>query len=209
VEYLAKDLQEWQEAPRLSSLAGATGVLFNISKPRGIDFLDRLEEVLRENHAVRKIIRASKRTFTKLAPKELLADLASAADFVVLAIADCGSCNICTEYDPLGVEKKPDDGLRTCGLSMCVLEALFFESRRIPTAVVGTVEYGQAAHVQESAVGLPHYPLVIVPRSIQRLFRDEVRKIADGVTDAIVSRLTRSADTVTLTESEVYDGEAE
>jgi hypothetical protein len=203
VEYLAKDLRDWREAPRLAALAGTTGVLFNISKPRGLDFLDRLDEVLREAYGVKKIIRASKRTFTKLAPQGLLEDLVKEADFVVLAIADCGSCNICTDYG-LKAAQKSDDDLRMCGLSMCVLEALFFETRAIPTAVVGTVEYGQAAEVQQSAIGLPRYPLVTVPRSIQRLFRDEVRKIADSVTDAIVSRLTGSRPT-THTESEVYD----
>ena len=75
-------------APRPRSLAGKTGVLLDISKPRGADFLDRVEEVLREQYGVTEIIRARKPTFTKPAPEDLRADLARRADFVIEALAD-------------------------------------------------------------------------------------------------------------------------
>lgn len=177
-------------APRPSSLAGKVGVLFNVSKPRGIDFFDRVEELSREDYGVKEVIRASKRTFTKLAPAQLLEDLARGADFVVLAIADCGSCNICTEYQSAAAEGEPKRHFRTCGLSACVHEALFFERRGIPTAVVATTEYELAARVQQSELRLPPYPLVVVRRSIQRLSREQVRRIADDAMGAIVNRLT-------------------
>ena len=75
-------------APRLRSLEGKVAVLLDISKPRGADFLDRVEEVLRQNYNVKDVIRARKPTFTKPAPAELREDLATKADFVVEALAD-------------------------------------------------------------------------------------------------------------------------
>lgn len=178
-------------APRPRSLVGKVGVLLDISKPRGVDFLDRVEEVLRQNYRVKEIIRARKRTFTKPAPNDLLADLARRADFVILALADCGLCNTCIEYESLSVEGNAGSSLQTCGLSTCVDEALFFEGKGVPTAVVATVEYVQAARAQEAELGLPQYPIVTVHRSIQRLLRDEVRRLADKAMEAIVSRLIR------------------
>ena len=75
-------------APRLDSLSAKVGVLLDISKPRGADFLDRVEEVLRQKYLVKEIIRARKPTFTKPAPDDLRADLARRADFVIEALAD-------------------------------------------------------------------------------------------------------------------------
>ena len=75
-------------APRLRSLEGKVGVLLDISKPRGADFLDRVEEVLREKYHVSEVIRARKPTFTKPAPDDLRADLCKRADFVIEALAD-------------------------------------------------------------------------------------------------------------------------
>lgn len=173
-------------APRLRSLEGKVGVLFDISKPHGVDFLDRVEEVLRRSCRVGQVLRARKRTFTKRAPEDLLATLSGEADFVILAFADCGSCTQCIEYEA-GDELGSD--LRTCGLSNCVGEALFFERRGIPTAVVGTAEYAVAARVQQAALGLPPYPIVTVRGSILRLLRDEVRALADEAMGAIVGRL--------------------
>jgi hypothetical protein len=187
-----KETGEAGLAPRSSSLAGTVGVLFNISKPRGIDFLDRVEELLREQYGVQNVIRASKRTFTKLAPAELLEELARGAKFVVLAIADCGSCNVCTEYSAAAAAGEPKRRFHNCGLSACVHEALFFERRGIPTAVVATTEYAQAVRVQQSELGLPPYSLVLVPGSIQRLSREEVQRVADQTIESIVNRLTET-----------------
>ena len=75
-------------APRLSSLQGKVAVLLDISKPKGQDFLDRIEEVLRRDHGVADVIRARKPTFTKPAPSELREDLARRAGFVIEALAD-------------------------------------------------------------------------------------------------------------------------
>ena len=74
-------------APRLDSLEGKTLALLDISKPRGKEFLDRLEQLLRERYRVSRIVRETKPTYTKPAPEALLERLAF-VDGVIEALAD-------------------------------------------------------------------------------------------------------------------------
>jgi hypothetical protein len=74
-------------APRLQTLAGKTIALLDISKPGGNLFLDRLERLLVTHHAVARIVREIKPTFTRPAPEQLLEKLRN-VDAVVEALAD-------------------------------------------------------------------------------------------------------------------------
>ena len=74
-------------APRLETLAGKTIALLDISKPGGNVFLDRIEFLLMKRHAVGRVLRETKPTYTKPAPKQLLEKLKS-VDAVVEALAD-------------------------------------------------------------------------------------------------------------------------
>ena len=74
-------------APRLDTLRGKTLALLDISKPKGREFLDRLELLLRERYGVAKIVREIKPTYTKPAPGALLEKLAF-VDGVIEALAD-------------------------------------------------------------------------------------------------------------------------
>lgn len=75
-----------ERAPRLDDLSGRTVGLLDISKPRGDLFLDRIEEALASRGA--KIRRYQKPTFTKPAPADLRAEIASRCDAVIEALAD-------------------------------------------------------------------------------------------------------------------------
>jgi len=72
--------------PRLSSLAGRTIGLLDISKPRGDVFLGRLEQRLAARGA--KVLRYAKPTFTKPAPVDLRQAIATHCDAVIEALAD-------------------------------------------------------------------------------------------------------------------------
>ena len=71
---------------RLSSLAGATVGLLDISKPRGKEFLDEVEAQLTELGATVK--RYSKPTFTRVAPTELSQQISVECDAVIEGLAD-------------------------------------------------------------------------------------------------------------------------
>ena len=73
-------------APRRESLSGAHVALLDISKRRGEEFLDRLEEGL--NAAGARTTRYRKPTFARPAPHDLIEEIARDANIVVEALAD-------------------------------------------------------------------------------------------------------------------------
>ena len=78
-----------ERAPRLDTLSGKTIGLLDISKPGGNIFLDALERLLIERFNVQEIVRATKPTFTKPAPDEVIEKLVSSRAAAILeALAD-------------------------------------------------------------------------------------------------------------------------
>jgi hypothetical protein len=75
-----------ERVARLATLSDKTVGLLDISKPRGDLFLDRIEAGLRERGAT--VVRYKKPTFTKPAPADLRAEIASECDAVIEALAD-------------------------------------------------------------------------------------------------------------------------
>jgi hypothetical protein len=73
-------------APRPDALDGKRVALLDISKARGSEFLDRLEELLRERGA--ETFRLAKPTFSRPAPSEVVERIALHADLAVEALAD-------------------------------------------------------------------------------------------------------------------------
>ncbi len=75
-------------APRLDSLAGTTIGLLDISKAKGSFFLDRVEEVLREQYGVKMVLRRMKPTVTRPAPEPIRVELREQCDAVIEALSD-------------------------------------------------------------------------------------------------------------------------
>ena len=73
-------------ARRPGELAGRTVALLDISKARGAEFLDRLEELLRARGA--ETLRVAKPLFSKPAPTEVIEQIAIHGDLAVEALAD-------------------------------------------------------------------------------------------------------------------------
>lgn len=75
-------------APRLETLAGKTVGLLDISKAKGAFFLDRVEEVLREQYGVKDVLRRMKPTVARTAPEPLKAELSQQCDAIIEALSD-------------------------------------------------------------------------------------------------------------------------
>jgi hypothetical protein len=75
-------------APRVPTLAGRVVGLLNNSKSGSRPFLDRVEELLRREHGVSKIIRYDKKAAALPIPDEMLAAATGECDVVVNGIAD-------------------------------------------------------------------------------------------------------------------------
>eukprot|EP01062_Namystynia_karyoxenos_P023302 TRINITY_DN189_c0_g1_i1.p1 TRINITY_DN189_c0_g1~~TRINITY_DN189_c0_g1_i1.p1 ORF type:complete len:523 (+),score=146.68 TRINITY_DN189_c0_g1_i1:116-1570(+) len=74
-------------APRSGKLDGVVGLL-DISKMRGDELLNRLEQRLKADHPAVSVRRFVKPTFSRPAPESLLDEIARSCRFVVSALAD-------------------------------------------------------------------------------------------------------------------------
>ena len=75
-------------AARLDTLEGKTIGLLDISKAKGAFFLDRVEEVLRQQYGVKDVFRRMKPTVTRPAPEPIKAELTEKCDAVIEALSD-------------------------------------------------------------------------------------------------------------------------
>jgi hypothetical protein len=75
-----------EPAPRPDSLAGRTVALLDISKNRGAEFLDRVEQRLRERGA--DVERFAKPLFSRPASAELIQTIRARAGLAVEGLAD-------------------------------------------------------------------------------------------------------------------------
>ena len=75
-------------AARVPTLEGRTVGLLNNSKSGSRPFLDRVEELLRREHGVSKIIRYDKKAAALPVPDEMLEAVVRACDVVINGIAD-------------------------------------------------------------------------------------------------------------------------
>ena len=82
-------LDRRKAAERLTTLEGKTIGLLDISKPGGSVFLDQVERLLIARYDVASTVRATKPTFTKPAPDEIIERLVAAGcHAVVEGLAD-------------------------------------------------------------------------------------------------------------------------
>ena len=75
-------------APRVPTLEGRVVGLLNNSKSGTRPFLDRVEELLRREHGVSRIIRYDKKAAALPIPDEMLAAATRECDVVINGIAD-------------------------------------------------------------------------------------------------------------------------
>lgn len=75
-------------APRLDTLVGKTVGLLDINKSKGVYFLDRVEEMLRERYGVKEVLRRKKVSAGKMASPELKQELREKCDAVIEALSD-------------------------------------------------------------------------------------------------------------------------
>jgi len=74
-----------------------------------------------------------------------------------------------------------------------VHDGIAFEERHIPTAVLATEVFLNAARAQAQALGMPGFTVISVPHPVQNLTPEEVRQRADSVIDEVVHKLVDRA----------------
>lgn len=68
-------------------------------------------------------------------------------------------------------------------------DGIAFEERQIPTAVLATEVFLNAARAQAEALGMPEFTIISVPHPVQNLNPEEVRQRAEQVLEAVVQKL--------------------
>lgn len=151
----------------LASLRGKTLALMDIGKMRGAEYIDRLEERLRERGIATR--RFAKPTNTRTAPDTLLQDIVAGCDAVVIALSDCGSCTSCSTHDLSDLDL-----------------------RGLPGVSVLTTEFREAFARQCAAIGFDGAGLY-VPHPVQNRTREELRAFADASVGDILRALCTEA----------------
>jgi hypothetical protein len=154
----ASELRE-RVAP-LETVSGKTIALMDIGKMRGDEFIDRLEQLCAERRI--KTRRYKKPTNTRVAPREMIRDIAENCDAVIIALSDCGSCTSCSTHDLNDLDKK---GL--AGVSVL------------------TTEFRQAFDSQKGSIGLDA-AAVYVPHPLQNKTTAELHQWAEVAIDEIL-----------------------
>jgi hypothetical protein len=72
-----------------------------------------------------------------------------------------------------------------------VHDGIAFEERNIPTAVLATEVFLNAAIAQAEALGMPSFQVISVPHPVQNLTPEEVRQRADNVIEEVVRKLVQ------------------
>ena len=151
-----------RQAP-LESFSDATVALMDIGKMRGDEFIDRLEELCKERGIA--TLRYKKPTNTRVAPREMIKEIAENCQAVIIALSDCGSCTSCSTHDLNDLDKK---GL--AGVSVL------------------TTEFEQAFESQKSAIGLDA-AAVYVPHPLQNKTTQELHAWAEKAFDKILQAI--------------------
>jgi hypothetical protein len=147
----------------LETVSGKTIALMDIGKMRGDEFIDRLEQLCTERGI--KTRRYKKPTNTRVAPREMIKDIAENCDAVIIALSDCGSCTSCSTHDLNDLDKK---GL--AGVSVL------------------TTEFRQAFESQKASIGLDG-AAVYVAHPLQNRTTAELHRWADAAVDEILQMI--------------------
>jgi hypothetical protein len=142
----------------------------DIGKMRGDEFIDRLEQLFRARGV--SIRRYRKPTNTRVAPREMIKDIATNCRAVVIALSDCGSCTSCSTHDLNDLDKKG-----------------------LPGVSVLTEEFRRAFEAQKSAIGLDA-AAVYVPHPMQNRTTAELHAFAEQSVDAILAAICSNVRTV-------------
>ncbi len=149
--------------PPLPSLAGCTVALMDIGKMRGDEFIDRLEQLFAARGIATR--RFKKPTNTRVAPREMITDIATTCQAVVIALSDCGSCTSCSTHDLNDLDKRGITGVS-----------------------VLTEEFRHAFAQQLGAIGLDAAS-IYVPHPMQNKTTAELHALADRSVEAIVAAI--------------------
>jgi hypothetical protein len=153
-------------ANRKPDLRGSrVGLLANV-KRNAEQFLDEVGVLLQQRGAV-GVVRRKKLSITDPVPPDILSDLVSTCDVVVVGVGDCGSCS-----------------------ASAVADGLALEAAGIPAVVVCSDAFSVTADAMAALQGSPGYHYVVTPHPVAPLGPEELHQRAVAALPEIVATLT-------------------
>ena len=152
-----------ERAAPLDTIRDKVIALMDIGKMRGDEFIDRLEQLCADRGI--RTRRYKKPTNTRVAPREMIKDIADNCDAVIIALSDCGSCTSCSTHDLNDLDKRGITGVS-----------------------VLTTEFKQAFESQKAAIGLDAAS-VYVSHPMQNKTTAELHECADAAIDEILQSI--------------------
>ena len=157
-------------AERPETLSGLRlGLLANI-KRNAEQFLDEVAALLGEQYGVKAVVARKKPDITNTAPEQMLDDLRTQCDIVVVGVGDCGSCS-----------------------ASAVADGILLEQSGVPAAVICSDAFRVSADAMAGLRGAPGYRYLTTPHPVANLTADGVRDRAAAAVPGIVGLLTRPA----------------
>lgn len=162
------DLSGTGYAGRLEDLEGATLAFVDWGKPNGEVLYDAFAKLFEDEFGVDELVWFQKPSPSSPIPDALHEEILDVEpDGVILAIADCGSCN-----------------------TSVVPDAISFEELGIPTVQIITNEFLELNTQVSESQGYEHLPLIALDHPTRYLEDEEVRDIAERIMWTVHTSLT-------------------
>lgn len=163
-----RSVEEATYADRLDTLEGKQIAYVDWGKPNGDRLYKSLQALLVDDFDIESLDYYEKPTPSSPIPSATQAEIIeSGSDAVILAIADCGSCN-----------------------SSIVVDAITFEEENVPTVQIITDKFLNLNDTISESRGYEKLPLITLDHPTRYLDADEVRSVAEDIKWTIQQLLT-------------------
>jgi len=154
------------DAARPASLSGLRVGLLENGKRNAAAVLDAVGRVLSQKYQVGEVVRLKKENFAMPMDDELVTQLETATDAVVVGVGDCGSCS-----------------------AAAVADGIRLEQTQLPSAVICTDAFETTGQAMAQLQGDEKYPFLLTPHPIANLTEEQIAQRAEELADEVAARL--------------------
>ena len=157
-------------SPTLSGLTGKRiGILEN-TKRNASAILDSVGKALDGSERVGTLVHFTKVEFALPLPDDLLAEIESSCDAVIIGVGDCGSCS-----------------------ASAIADGIMIEARGIPTAVICTDAFITTSKAMAALKGRDDYRFLLTEHPIANLTAWDIARKGTELASLVRRRLTEPA----------------
>ncbi|WP_205857722.1 UGSC family (seleno)protein [Phytoactinopolyspora endophytica] len=157
---------EQRDSPVVSSLDGLRVGLLENTKRNAARILDAVGAALAETHGAAELVRRTKKQFAMPLPSDVLTDLKSTCDVVVIGVGDCGSCS-----------------------ASAVADGIALEETGLPTAVICTDAFESTARAMAELKGDADYGFLLTEHPVANLTDEQIVQRAGRLAPEVAARL--------------------